>query len=106
MPNQGSTVGVTTLPCHALVILESFHLLNIEFRVDRLVSFKQFVMYNPFAVPPYTQTCFKRMKIFHARCRLLTGAKPLLALLHVDVQVPFLVASNDSVKKYLLVSTS
>uniref|UniRef100_A0A1I7WQX2 Aa_trans domain-containing protein n=1 Tax=Heterorhabditis bacteriophora TaxID=37862 RepID=A0A1I7WQX2_HETBA len=33
--------------------VESFHLLNIEFRVDRLVPFKQFVMDNPFPVPPY-----------------------------------------------------
>ena len=32
--------------------LESNHLLNIEFRVDSLVSFKQFVMYNHFPIPP------------------------------------------------------
>ena len=87
--------------------VESFHLLNIEFRVDRLVPFKQFVMDNPFPVPPYAQHRFTRMKIlFHARCRLFTGAKPFLALLHIDVQAPFFIASNDSVKKSLLVSMS
>ena len=29
---------------------ESFHMLNIEFRVDRLIPFKKFVMDNPFPV--------------------------------------------------------
>lgn len=52
--------------------VESFHLLNIEFRVDRLVPFKQFVMDNSF--PPYAQYRFTRMKIlFHARSLVCRG---------------------------------
>ena len=85
--------------------LKSFHLLNIEFRVDGSVSLKQLVMDNPFPVPPYPQHLFTRMKIvFLARFRLFTGAKPFLALFHIDVLEPFFVASNDSVNKPLLVS--
>ena len=82
--------------------LESFHLLNIEFCVVHSVLFKQFVM-----VPPYAQHPFTLMKIFSTRrCRLFTGAKPFLALLHIDVQPQFVVASNDFVKQFLLVSIS
>ena len=85
--------------------LESFHLLNTDFRVDRLVLFKQFVMCNPLPVPPYAQHRFTRMNFFcHLWCRLFTRAKSSLALLHVDVQAPCFVTSNDSVKKSLLVS--
>ena len=46
--------------------LESFHLFNIEFHVDRLISFKQFVVDNPFPVPPYAHR-FTPMKLFNAR---------------------------------------
>ena len=87
--------------------VELFHLLNIELRVDRLVPFKQFIMDNPFPVPPYVQHHFTRIKIlFHTRCRLFTGAKPFLALLYIDIQAPFFVPRNDLVKKSLLVSMS
>ena len=48
--------------------LESFHLLNIEFHVDRLVLFKQFVMDNPLLVLPHVQHRFTRMKVFVIRC--------------------------------------
>ena len=43
--------------------LESFHPLNIEFRLKRLVPFMPFVMDNPFPVPPYAHYS-TQMKIF------------------------------------------
>ena len=46
---------------------ESFHLLNIEFRVDNLVSFKQFMMINS-SQSHHTQHRFTWMKILlHVR---------------------------------------
>ena len=87
--------------------LEWFHLLNIEFRVDRLLSFKQVVMDNPFPVQPYAQRGFTIcVCVCVCVCRLFTGAKPFLALLHVNVKAPFFIASDDSVRKSLLVFIS
>ena len=54
--------------------LEMLHLLNIEFFIDRLVSFKQLIMDNPFPVPPCAQHVFTQINIFHARCRPEDGA--------------------------------
>lgn len=34
------------------------HVLNIEFRVDRLILFKRFVMDNPFLLPPFAEQHF------------------------------------------------
>ena len=50
--------------------LESFHLLNIEFRVDRLVLFNQSVMDNPFPVAPHAHR-FTRIDFFHAQVACL-----------------------------------
>ena len=75
---------------------ESFDLLNIEFHVACLVSFQQFVMNNPLPVSPYALYRFTRMKIFVSRaCQLFLGTKSLLALLHIDVQAPFFITSNN-----------
>ena len=38
--------------------LESFHLLNIEFHVDQLVLFKQFILDNAFQYLTFPQHCF------------------------------------------------
>ena len=49
-------------------------LLNIEFRVDRLFSFRQFEIDNPFTVPSYAQRGVSGLPglSYSLRCSILT----------------------------------
>ena len=74
-------------------------------RINCLVAPKQFVMDYAFPVPPYTQHSLSRMEVlFCSRSRFFVGAEPFFTLLHIDVQAPFFIASDDAVKKALLVT--
>lgn len=85
--------------------VESLQLLNIEFHVKCSVPLKKLILDKPFSVPTYAQHHFTRIKILIlTRFGLFIETNWFLSLLSIDVQELFYIASNDLIKKALIVS--
>ena len=78
---------------------------KVELLLDRDVSFKYFPVHHALSVPPNADHFLFWVEILlDSRLRRVSWGHPLLFLLHIDVQVPFLNLRDDSVQKELFMT--
>ena len=95
------SIGSFYLNC----LIYTVQLGNVDLLVDRGISSKHFPVHHALPVPRNADHFLIWVVIsLDSQLRRISWGHPLLSLLHIDVQAPFLILLDDSVQKALFMT--